>query len=141
MSSKKKTVANILLTLAFVFLPQLAPAQTNTFPSSGDVGVGTTTPDQYANIHISKGPGAGMDIQASDTAGWARLRLRTSTRIWGWFTGDASQPDAPNKIGLYDYTAGAFRMMFNTSGSVGIGTNSPTSGSTLAEPMTISFGG
>ena len=125
MASKKKTVSNILLTLAFVFLPQLASAQTNTFPSSGDVGVGTTTPDQYANIHISKGPSAGMDIQSSDTAGWARMRLRTRTRIWGWFAGDASQPDAPNKFGLFDYTAGAFRLMVDPSGNVGIGTTTP----------------
>lgn len=102
-----------------------AAAQTNTFPSSGNVGVGTTTPDQYANVHVYNPPNAGIDIQSSSNASWSRLRLRTSTRIYGWFAGDASQPDAPNKIGLFDYTAGAFRMMIDSAGKVGIGTNSP----------------
>ncbi|MFY9619575.1 MAG: peptidase G2 autoproteolytic cleavage domain-containing protein [Pyrinomonadaceae bacterium] len=116
-----------LTVISIVALAITAAAQTNTFPASGNAGVGTTTPDQYANIHISQGPNAGMDIQSSDTAGWARLRFRTSTRIYGWFAGDASQGDAPNKIGLYDYTANAFRMMIDSSGNVGIGATSPTS--------------
>lgn len=49
----------------------------------------------------------------------------TGTHAYGWFTGDATQPDAPNKIGLFDYTAGAFRMMVDSSGNVGIGNTTP----------------
>jgi hypothetical protein len=118
------------------------PAQTKmVLTDTGLLGVGTTTPDQYANIHISKGPNAGMDIQSSDTAGWARLRLRTSTRTYGWFAGDASQGDAPNKIGLYDYTASAFRMMIDSSGNVGIGNVSPSYKLDVAGQIRSSSGG
>jgi hypothetical protein len=52
--------------------------------------------------------------------------LVTGTRTYGWFAGDSTQPEAPNKIGLYDYTAGAFRMMIDSSGNVGIGTSTPS---------------
>lgn len=92
----------------------------------GNVGIGTTTPDLYAKLHVYNAAGAGMDIQSANAAGWARLRFVTGTHTWGWFAGDSTQADAPNKLGLYDYTAGGFRMMIDGSGNVGIGTTSPT---------------
>jgi hypothetical protein len=92
---------------------------------SGNVGIGTTSPDTWAKLHVFNAAGAGIDVQSSSTASWSRLRLVTGTRTYGWFAGDSSQADAPNKIGLYDYTAGAFRMMFDSSGNVGVGTSNP----------------
>jgi len=127
-SSHKLLLAAIALGF-IALLPKTGAAQnTSPFPSSGNVGIGTTTPDQNANLHIynpADNSGGGIDIQAAGSGGWSRLRLRTSTHIYGWFAGDASQPDAPNKIGLYDYTATAFRMMIDSSGNTGIGTVSP----------------
>ena len=96
--------------------------KTNT---SGNVGLGTQTPDIHAKLHVYNPPYAGVDIQSADTAGWSRLRLMTRTHTYGWFTGDSSQPDASNKIGLYDYTNNAFRMMIDSTGNVGIGTTNP----------------
>jgi hypothetical protein len=40
----ERTVTQILMTLLLMLLAQFASAQTNTFPSSGNVGVGTTSP-------------------------------------------------------------------------------------------------
>ena len=40
----------LLSVLAFILITAAAHAQSNTFPSSGDVGIGTTSPS--ANIHI-----------------------------------------------------------------------------------------
>jgi hypothetical protein len=94
--------------------------------NSGNVGVGTTTPDVNAKLHVFKPLGAGVDIQSPNSGGWSRVRLVTGTRTYGWFAGDASNSDAPNKIGLYDYNALAFRMMIDSSGNVGIGTSNPT---------------
>jgi hypothetical protein len=44
MSANRNTVTNILLAVAFVLAPQIASAQTNTFPTSGNAGVNTTSP-------------------------------------------------------------------------------------------------
>jgi hypothetical protein len=91
----------------------------------GNVGIGTASPDTWAKLHVYNAAGAGIDVQSASAASWSRLRLVTGTRTYGWFAGDSSQPDAPNKIGLFDYTAGAFRMMFDSSGNVGVGTSNP----------------
>ena len=93
--------------------------------SSGRVGIGTTSPDTWARLHVFNADGAGIDIQSSTTGMWSRVRLVTGTHTYGWFSGDSTNTDAPNKIGLYDYTAGAFRMMVDSSGNVGFGTSSP----------------
>ncbi|MFZ0751926.1 MAG: hypothetical protein WAM70_21380, partial [Pyrinomonadaceae bacterium] len=91
----------------------------------GNVGIGTASPDTWAKLHVFNAAGAGIDVQSASAASWSRLRLVTATRTYGWFAGDSTQGDAPNKIGLYDYTAGAFRMMFDSSGNVGVGTSNP----------------
>src|SRR6185503_18503861 len=93
--------------------------------SSGRVGIGTTSPDTWAKLHVFNADGAGIDIQSSTTGMWSRIRLVTGTHTYGWFTGDSSSALAPNMIGLYDYTVGAFRMMVDSSGNVGFGTSSP----------------
>lgn len=103
--------------------------------NSGNVGVGTTAPDVNAKLHVFKALGAGVDIQSPNTGGWSRVRLVTGTRTYGWFAGDASNSEAPNKIGLYDYTASAFRMMVDSSGNVGIGTSNPTSRLSVIGPV------
>jgi hypothetical protein len=94
--------------------------------SSGRVGIGTATPDTWAKLHVYNADGAGIDVQSATSGMWSRIRLVTGTHTYGWFSGDSTNTDAPNKIGLYDYTAGAFRMMVDSSGNVGFGTSSPT---------------
>ncbi len=124
-------------------------SETMRITSGGRVGIGTATPDTWAKLHVYNADGAGIDIQSANAGQWSRIRLVTGTRIYGWFAGDASNGLAPNMIGLYDYTANAFRMMVDSSGRVGIGTSTPqsnlqigaqTSAST-ATPSTLSLGG
>lgn len=93
--------------------------------SSGMVGIGTTTPDTFAKLHVYGSGGFGQDIQTT-TADWTRLRLITPSRTWGFFLdGQTSGMLAQGSLGLYDYTASAFRMVFGTNGNVGVGTNTP----------------
>ena len=100
-------------------------AETMRITSSGRVGIGTTTPDIWAKLHVFNADGAGIDVQSTTAGMWSRIRLVTGTHIYGWFAGDSTQGDAPNKIGLYDYTLSAFRMMVDSSGNIGFGTSSP----------------
>jgi hypothetical protein len=100
-------------------------SETMRITSSGRVGIGTATPDTWAKLHVYNADGAGIDIQSATAGQWSRVRLVTGTRIYGWFAGDSTNSLAPNKIGLYDYTASAFRMMVDSSGNVGFGTSSP----------------
>ncbi len=124
----------VIALLAAAAMPGAAHAQwataTNTNDikntNAGNVGVGTANPDANAKVHVYNAPSAGVDIQSANSGGWARLRLVTGTHAYGWFAGDSSQPDAPNKIGLFDYTAGAFRLMVDGSGNLGVGTASPS---------------
>lgn len=132
-----------LATIVFLGCSQeiLAQQWTNTGTNdiantnSGNVGVGTNTPDIHAKLHVFKPASAGIDIQSSNSGGWSRVRLVTGTRTYGFFAGDGSEGLAPNKIGLYDYNAGAFRMMVDSSGNVGFGTSSPPSRLSVVGPV------
>jgi hypothetical protein len=111
--------------------------ETMRIKGTGNVGIGTASPDTNAKLHIYNAPGAGMDIQSATAGAWSRIRLVTGTHAYGWFAGDSTQPDAPNKIGLYDYTTGAFRMMVDSSGNVGIGTSTPATKLHVAGDTTV----
>ncbi|OLE51701.1 MAG: hypothetical protein AUG51_21750 [Acidobacteria bacterium 13_1_20CM_3_53_8] len=74
---------------------------------TGNVGIGTTSPDTYARLHLYGSGGYGQDIESSDNT-WVRLR----------FTQGA--------FGLYDYTNSTFRLVVGTGGNVGIGVTNPS---------------
>ena len=109
---------------AGVYTPRFGVTSAGTVflqPGGGNVGVGTSTPDAFAKLHLYGGGGFGQDIQTT-TNDWTRLRLITPTRSWGFFLDGQSAGLIPQgSLGLYDYTASAFRMVFNTNGNVGIG--------------------
>lgn len=94
-------------------------------PGGGNVGIGTSSPDALARLHIYGSGGFGQDIQTT-TNDWTRLRFTTPSRTWGFFLDGQSAGALPQgSFGLYDYTANAFRMVFHTGGNVGIGTTNP----------------
>ncbi len=86
-----------------------AAAERMRIDSSGNVGIGTSSPSR--ELHISK-------------AGQNGVRL-TSTAFGADF-GLLSSVGGTNGFGIYDYTASAYRFNINSSGNVGIGTSSPS---------------
>ena len=130
----------------------MAPAQTNTFPGSGNAGIGTTTPTYPLTIlKDQNGPTVAAIFNTSDGAtaqvGSAASRtLDFSTKYisWGVTAPSFSSPGygetayfhsagVPLKFGsntnndIFFFTNGITntRMMISASGNVGVGTTSP----------------
>jgi len=100
-------------------------AQLLTVTMGGNVGVGTATPDSLAKLHVYGSGGFGQDIQTS-TNDWTRFRLVVPSRTWGFFLDSSgASTGAAGRLGLFDYTANQWRMSWDTTGNVGIGTLAP----------------
>lgn len=95
--------------------------------SSGNVGIGTSSPATFTNGLAVAGSGSDGDVAViNNTAGaWSFKKVRS---------------DNSNAMGIYDptgfgamalYTAGAERMRIDSSGNVGIGTTSVSSATKL----------
>ncbi|MFY9622204.1 MAG: hypothetical protein WAM70_10425 [Pyrinomonadaceae bacterium] len=102
-------------------------AQTNTFPASGNAGVGTTTPtlqsgttNTMIEVKGTVNPGVGV----TSTAAGGRQYFVYSSSQAGYFS-------------VFDTTAGADRFVISNSGNVGIGTSDPSLGGVVASRFTV----
>src|SRR2546427_3977381 len=106
------------LTGLLLVLGGLSPAWAqNTFPATGNVGIGTTNPTStagWAPLLDLRGAFPGMMLDA--TAAQGRKVSIGSHAVWG---GGA--------LTFFDETSGAPRMVGDASGNVGVGTADPTS--------------
>lgn len=95
----------------------LLQAQTNTFPSSGGVGIGTTSPNYHLTIFDSTIPRIQLvntDTGQNSTDGFQAYVVGIDAVVLNKEAGS-----------LYFATDNAYRMMIDPSGNVGIGTASP----------------
>jgi hypothetical protein len=111
-----------LLLIAFTALSIHAIAQTNTFPSSGNVGVGTTSPqsklhilDGNNNIRFGDFGSSTAGIELSDGA----INSAESVYLFGW--------GSSFRVGIGNPNEGSHLFTIQNSGNVGIGTTSPQS--------------
>ena len=125
------TIGLALLVMASA--AQSTMAQTNTFPSTGNVGIGTTTPTVPLSVN-------GANV------GWGG-QIRISDSTWGQltFSNSASTPSASNRFGALqmDFASNIFSiqnfgggsagllnlnnaMYAGFAGNVGIGTSAPS---------------
>jgi hypothetical protein len=85
--------------------------------SSGNVGIGTTS------------PGAQLEVSRSATNGFSTIRWSNTGASGRTYEiglgGDTASADFANKLYFYDSTAAANRMIIDSAGNVGIGTSSP----------------
>ena len=89
------------------------PTTAVTIDGSQNVGVGTSTMVEKLNVSAS-GITSGINLTNTGTSG-------RSYSIFSTSTGAATV----GSLGFYDATAAAYRMVIDSSGNVGIGTNSP----------------
>ncbi len=88
--------------------------------STGDVGIGTTTPQYGLHIYESIGS-ASQNIQTADAAGEAAINLENSVRRWKIKATTASG----DAFVIRDQTAGQDRFVIGNTGNIGIGSTSP----------------
>lgn len=112
----------IISTIALFFVFSTAQAQTNTFPASGNVGVGTTTPT--ALFHIKKGDTPIIKLEQDNSSGWTAQTWDIAGNEANFFVRDVTggallpfriQPGTPTST-----------LSLKTPGYVGINTWTPT---------------
>ena len=101
----------------------------NHFPASGGnvtfdtnvlVGIGTAAPASVLHV-FSGGAYPTFLMQGSDSpSGVNGLTIEADGRTYTLFVGGSANPGLPNTFGLYDATAGTFRLVVNPSGNVGV---------------------
>ncbi len=129
-----------LILLLFISLRQFAFSQTNTFPASGNVGIGTTNPRGLLDV---TGGSSVNNFMFLSTAGTYGSILKFGSIISN--LRQESQIQYQNIFGIFDTNAsGTTRFYIDPNGNVGIGTNSPTTrfdvyNAPSATPLTGAF--
>lgn len=91
--------------------------------TAGNVGIGTSSPTSKLEV-AGVGRDSGLYITGATSPG---LTLKASTgHDWELFSCGTGNAVAAGGFALYDNTAGAYRMVVDTAGNVGIGTTSPS---------------
>jgi hypothetical protein len=88
--------------------------------SSGNVGIGTSSPTQPLDVN------GNVIFRIASATTSRTLAFTTSNGVDGWTIGNGITASA-NQFVIYSNTAGAARLLINSSGNIGIGTSSPAS--------------
>jgi hypothetical protein len=113
----------------------VAGAQTNVLPTTGSVGIGTTTPTTY--LHVYRNQSAQytplLTLQDGLGSGYTQMAFQGSGRQYHIGVGNASEASfgLANKFYLWDQTTTTPRMVLNSNGDFGFGTTSPTNRVTI----------
>jgi len=119
----------ILLFSAFMLAYYCSNAQTNTFPSSGNVGIGTTSPINLLHITGNLGSADILRLSTTDATDGRSTILFTSAKGSQTWQFGQNPGGGAGIFGLRDMTTSGnpVRFVVNTSGYFGIGTITPVS--------------
>jgi len=128
--------------LIFVVLIATGLRSYNTFPASGNVGIGTLSPTTFLDIEFNSNGTQGLFLNNASTGSSARTRLQVSngSNNAGFNLNGSGWPTDPNALSILSpsdiiFTLfGSNLMRIKTNGFVGIGTQSPQ------EVLTVSGG-
>lgn len=115
-------------TIAFCLFFLASSAQTNTFPTSGNVGIGTTTPSAKLHVVTAEVRLTGIGTTGIASGGVYSIYDSNNTTRLGYF-GDASTGNSDMylraDIGALNFSSSSGSMYLSTTGSLGIGTVTP----------------
>ena len=99
--------------------------------SAGLVGIGTSSPGSLLELSSAATSAAGgVTVTNTNTAGYSSVQLKNTGASGRTYTlalgGNTSA--FPGSVYLYDDTAGATRFLIDSSGRLGIGSTTPTTG-------------
>src|ERR1700741_1868683 len=86
----------------------------NVYPASGNVGLGTSSPLDQLHVNGNQ-PNEGIRLSNRGTGG----------RQYRWISTTSSSSVLGGKFAILDETFGAFRLIVDAGGNVGIGTTTP----------------
>ena len=105
--------------------------------STGNIGIGTSSPITKLNIKGDQSANGQLYIEPKNDEEYAGLVIKTTRgadRAYAIFAGGTGTDDL--NFRFRDASAGADRMVIDSSGNVGINTTSPDSGLTIAKNQT-----
>lgn len=100
----------------------LAQSPTNTFPSSGNVGIGTTSPS--VALDVVGGANSNFIYSRATDGSMTRFGLSNSSRHWT-ISNYGTQYSSNGDFAIADETAAQVRFLITASGSIGIGETNP----------------
>lgn len=135
-----KNNTTIRVAAAVLLSAGIAPAfAQNTFPSTGNVGIGTLSPLLALQINTAA-TNNGIRIYQTGTTAAAMGLFNNSTGAHNYalFSTGSGNGEGAGHFGIYDYTAGDYRLFIQgTTGNVGIGTSSSAPGARLGVTTSI----
>jgi hypothetical protein len=94
--------------------------------STGRLGIGTTSPSRRLHI-VAADDTRGILVEQTSTSSYAEVHLSSAREYRIGTGGTASDAAANSRFYVFDATAAAHRFTIDPSGTVGIGTSSPSS--------------
>ena len=111
-------------------------------PNGGNVGIGTTSPDSLLTVSgssLQNSNNAGIELSNSHNAQTVLLIENTTSRKYEVAVGGSANSIGNGSFYIYDGTAGDARLVIDSSGNVGIGTDSPNQRLDVAGNVVIPY--
>jgi len=105
---------------AFYIYDLTAGAYRAVIDSSGNVGIGTTSPDALFHVKSTTAWTQPM-FESTLSTGGASVLLKSDYTTWQLAARGSANDTAAGSFSIYDSTANAIRMFINTSGQTGVG--------------------